>query len=132
MNTFGYVLGSPLKYNDPIGLAASTIQCNGKGDYEVVNINKGCDKACTDAHERSHIDDWKERYGSGSCNNKTKGYLPLDGPNYSTFLEYSECKAYRIGRECRQKLMGGGGCDCSANIKNDENQMRGLGIKCPF
>ena len=132
LNTYGYVGGDPIVFNDPLGLAAaSTIGCDGKGengDYEVINNNnKGCDSACTRAHEQSHIDDWKKKFGPGSCKNKPKGYVPAVGPD---FLDRSECKAYAIGKECRQKMMGGGGaCDCTAGIKRDDDQMKGLKCK---
>jgi hypothetical protein len=125
LSTYGYVAARPLIYNDPLGLADSTIQCDGKGEYEVVNLNKGCDKACTDMHEQSHIEDWKKRYGADSCKNKAKGYLQLGGPGYSDFLDQSECKAYRIGKACREKAMGTGACDCSAGIKRDIDEIKG-------
>jgi RHS repeat-associated protein len=63
INTYAYALDQPTNYIDPNGLdAASTIQCDGKGGYEVVNTNTQCDKSCTQAHEQSHIRDWIQRY----------------------------------------------------------------------
>jgi RHS repeat-associated protein len=113
VNTYIYVNDSPVFFVDPDGLAASTIQCDGKGDYEVVNVNKGCDANCSRAHEESHIADWKAKYGADSCRNKKKGYLPHSGPGYDAFLKQSECKAYRIGKACREQQLNIG-CKCAA------------------
>jgi uncharacterized protein RhaS with RHS repeats len=123
-STYVYAVDDPILYTDPTGLAvASTIQCDGKGEYEIVNNNKGCDADCTRAHEQSHISDWKRRYGTESCRNKAKGYLPLGGPGYDLFLKQSECKAYGVGKACREKL----GCQCKKNavggIQRDNSEI---------
>jgi RHS repeat-associated protein len=114
VNTFAYVSGNPVLWSDPLGLDDSTIQCDGIGNYMVVNTNADCDRACTEAHEQSHIEDWKRRYGADSCRGKPKGYLPLGGPGYSEFLRLSECKAYMVGRTCREKLLQ----NCPSNCKS--------------
>jgi RHS repeat-associated protein len=119
INTYIYVLDDPLSYADPNGMLPidSTIQCNGdrtNGDYEVVNLNPGCDRKCTQVHEESHIADWKQRYGAGSCRNRPRGFLPTAGPDYDAFRKQSECKAYKAGKACREKLM----CKCGPGIRS--------------
>jgi len=131
LNTFAYVMNNPLTFNDPLGLAAaSTIQCDGKGDagdYEVVNNNTGCDKACTEAHERSHIKDWKKRFGKGSCRNKPKGHIPVeDTLEYRIFHARSECKAFKIGSACRSRILKDS-CACDEareGLIRDQDQMK--------
>lgn len=124
INTYAYVGNRPITWEDPTGLIGSTIQCNGRGDYEVINVNRACDAACTKLHEESHIADWKKRYDADSCRNKPKGYLPLSGNDYLKFRAESECKAYRIGKECRLKLS----CRCQSEIvdhlQTDYDQIR--------
>src|SRR5712691_12497619 len=83
---------------------ANTIVCRG-GKLVVQNNNKGPDKACTEAHEGSHINDWKERYGDNLCDGVPDGRLPVGGDGYSEFLRQSECKAYKVGKACRESLL---------------------------
>jgi RHS repeat-associated protein len=126
LNTYAYVSGNPLIWNDPLGLQTSTIQCNGKGEYEIVNVNKGCDRICTQIHEQVHVDDWKRRYGADSCRNKPKGYLPTEGSGYNEFLRQSECWAYTEGKACRQALISGS-CPCpeaKKGIERDDRELR--------
>jgi RHS repeat-associated protein len=130
---YSYVDGNPIMWDDPLGLQSSgapTIQCDGKGNYEVVNTNHKCDRECTQVHEETHIRDWKRRYGENSCRNKKRGYLPIGGSGYDDFLKRSECSAYAVGYGCRVTLSRGGCCaDAKAGMDRDEAQMEKLG--CP-
>ena len=83
---------------------ANTITC--KNDKLVVqNNNSGPDRACTEAHEGSHAQDWKDRYGEDLCKGVPDGSLPLGGEGYNEFLKKSEIKAYKVGIACREKLL---------------------------
>jgi hypothetical protein len=82
----------------------NSIVCRG-GRLVVQNTNTGPDRACTQAHEEQHIADWKARYGKNLCSGVSDGSLPVGGDGYADFLRQSECKAYRIGKACRQKLL---------------------------
>jgi hypothetical protein len=87
-----------------IDAGANSIVCRGE-TLVVQNNNTGPDKDCTQAHENSHIADWKGRYGDDLCKGVPDGQLPLGGDGYDEFLRQSECKAYKIGKACRQKLL---------------------------
>lgn len=71
----------------------------------VQNNNSGPDKDCTQAHEQSQIADWKGRYGGDLCKGVPDGSLPVGGDGYEEFLRKSECKAYKVGKACREKLL---------------------------
>ncbi len=114
VNTYAYVKDAPLTYSDPNGMDPdpySHIQCDGKGNYEVINIDKNkCTAGCTQAHEESHIADMKAKFGADSCRNKPRGYSPASMPGYTwQFNWQSECKAYNVQKDCLNKLMN----DCS-------------------
>lgn len=76
VSTYGYALSRPLKYQDHLGLnaahpdcplkdgAAGAIQCDGDGNYEVINCNRGCAQHCTQLHEEQHIRDYQARFGA--------------------------------------------------------------------
>jgi RHS repeat-associated protein len=99
VNTYVYVLdrpviicrpdgpdGPPLRWNDPMRWAGSLR--SGKSEYSMRSaIHSG-------ARGVSHCD-WQARYGVDSCRNKTKGSLPVGGPDYALFKKQSECKAYK-------------------------------------
>jgi hypothetical protein len=90
----------------PVAIPATdnSIICQG-GVLVVQNNNTGPDRACTNAHESSHMADWKARYGNNLCAGVPDGQLPLGGDGYDEFLRQSECKAYRAGKACRQALL---------------------------
>ena len=88
----------------PIDAGANSIICSGES-LVVQNNNPGPDRSCTDAHESSHIGDWQARYGANLCKGVADGSLPVGGPGYTAFLKSSECKAYRIGKGCRENLL---------------------------
>lgn len=88
----------------PISPTANSIICSG-GNLIVQNNNSGPDRGCTQAHEGSHIRDWKRRYGDDCCRGVPDGQLPLGGPGYEEFLRLSECTAYRVGKACREALL---------------------------
>src|SRR5262249_14292725 len=119
INTFAYVRDNPIRWVDPSGLAVSTIQCDGKGDYEVVNNETDpCERQCTDVHEKVHIADWKNRYGDDSCATRPKGYRPTMWLDYREFRRQSECNAYRAGKQCREDLLKTCPCKDNAALKN--------------
>ncbi|HEX4963772.1 MAG TPA: hypothetical protein VF173_23295 [Thermoanaerobaculia bacterium] len=88
----------------PIDPTKNSIICK-NGKLVVQNNNSGPDKSCTDAHESSHIRDWKDRYGEDLCNGVADGSLPVGGEGYDEFLRKSECTAYAVGKACRQELL---------------------------
>ena len=88
----------------PIPAGNNSIVCRG-GTLVVQNNNTGSDASCTQAHEESHMRDWKGRYGADLCNGVPDGQLPVGGADYGEFLRKSECKAYRAGIACREKLL---------------------------
>jgi hypothetical protein len=94
------VVGTPVA----IPAGDNSIICRG-GVLVVQNNNSGPDRACTNAHESSHMADWKGRYGDNLCSGVPDGQLPLGGDGYDEFLRQSECKAYRAGKACRQNLL---------------------------
>jgi hypothetical protein len=94
------VVGTPA----PIDPGSNSIICRA-GNLVVQNNNSGPDRACTQAHESSHITDWKARYGDNLCVGVPDGQLPVGGPGYAEFLRQSECKAYRVGKACRENLL---------------------------
>ncbi len=94
------VVGTPV----PIDATSNSIICK-SGVLTVQNNNSGPDSACTQAHEGSHIQDWKNRYGENLCVGVADGSLPLGGDGYAEFLRQSECKAYKVGKSCREKLL---------------------------
>jgi hypothetical protein len=94
------VRGTPV----PIPPGDDSIVCrNGR---LVTQINDtGPDRACTVAHEESHIADWRARYGDNLCDGVPDGQLPVGGDGYDEFLRQSECKAYRVGKACRENAI---------------------------
>lgn len=88
----------------PIDPTSDSIVCRGGKLVTQINDTRP-DKHCTVAHEDSHIADWKARYGENLCVGVADGQLPLGGPGYDEFIKKSECKAYRIGKACREKAI---------------------------
>lgn len=120
--TYGYANSNPTQYIDPRGLqpitcgnlrgAIGTIQCDGKGDYAVVNCAQGCLRQCTQRHEEQHIEDYIQRYGRSSCRGRAHGEVPndetanpLDMMPYANFTAMSECRAWRASKSCAQSLI---------------------------
>jgi RHS repeat-associated protein len=105
INTFAYVRLNPLSFVDQLGLeAASTIQCDGKGGYEVVVNDRGPARDCTTIHEKSHVNDCIERYGKDSCKGKERGFLPMENTaEYRYFRRDSECRAFEAEKACVKK-----------------------------
>jgi hypothetical protein len=89
------------------------VQCDGKGDYEVINRNKNsCTRTCTQAHEEAHIADNKRRFGADSCRNKPKGYKPNKMSGYTwTFNWESECRAWSVTKTCLESASRACGCE---------------------
>jgi hypothetical protein len=93
-----------------------------------VNCNRGCTRECTQKHEQVHIDDWKRRYGRNSCANRARGDLPSDtnqqaGINYERLSEdkfgaRSECRAWKISKECAEGIGSEKGCpnECRTDV----------------
>lgn len=94
------VTGTPVAV-DP---NANTIKCQG-GRLVVQNNNTGPDRECTQRHEEQHKQDWETRYGPDLCTGVDDGKLPLSGEGYDEFLRQSECRAYRVGKACREQLL---------------------------
>ena len=90
------VAGTPVA----IPPTSNSIVCR-SGSLTVQNNNNGPDRACTQAHESSHMQDWKNRYGDDLCSGVADGSLPVGGDGYDEFLRKSECKAYAVGKACR-------------------------------
>ncbi len=61
---------------------------------------------CTVAHEEIHIADWIAFYGNDVCKGVADGYLPAGGAGYPDMLKKSECKAYKVGKQCRDEALG--------------------------
>lgn len=101
------VVAIPLETGTPVPIpgGSNSIVCRNE-QLEVQNNNSGPDRACTQAHEESHMKDWKARYGADLCKGVSDGSLPLGGSGYDEFLRKSECTAYVVGKACRQKLLG--------------------------
>lgn len=83
---------------------SNSIVCRG-GRLVVQNNNSGPDRACTQAHEEQHMRDWRDRYGENPCEGVSDGQLPVGGDGYEEFLRQSECRAYRVGKECRENSL---------------------------
>ena len=95
------IVGTPA----PIPAGADSIVCRSQ-KLTVQNNQKGTkDEACTQAHEESHLADWKARYGDDLCSGVADGSLPVGGAGYDEFLRKSECKAYKVGKTCREKQL---------------------------
>jgi len=141
--TFGYVSSRPLRWKDPDGLAplncnnaggtSGQLQCDGNGNYEIVNCNRGCTRHCTQRHESVHLTDWKARFGSNSCAGFKKGDIPPKlslGPwpsEHSEFVNESECRASQESIDCAIPLIDdekceGAGCQCVSPSCSSEAQ----------
>jgi hypothetical protein len=105
-----------------------SIVCRG-GTLVVQNhFPPGPEHDCTQVHEESHMRDWKARYGDNLCSGVPDGQLPLGGDGYAEFLRQSECKAFKLGKACREsKLATASDADkalLTAGIARDEDYMR--------
>jgi hypothetical protein len=94
------IVGTP----SPIPPNMNSIVCQ-RGELVVQNNNSGPDRSCTQTHESSHLADWKARYGNNLCASVPDGRLPVGGSGYDEFLRQLECKAYKVGKECREQLL---------------------------
>jgi hypothetical protein len=95
---------------------SASIQCDGKGGYEIKYGNWATatcgTKDCVTAHESSHMKDWKAKWPNG-CKDQAKGYLPKGDPpddplmtvaEYTAFLKQSECDAHTADLACANAL----------------------------
>lgn len=94
------VTGTPVA----IPTTSNSIKCQ-SGRLVVQNNNSGPDRSCTEAHEDQHRRDWETRYGPDLCSGVADGELPVGGDGYTEFLRQSECRAYAVGKACRQRLL---------------------------
>jgi len=149
ISTFVYANGSPYLWVDPRGLSPTTcaniesrlgagtvgtIQCDGKGSYEIVACNTSCLNKCTIRHEGRHVRDWIIRYGINSCANRPKGAIPTDfdtSPqsmtNEDDFRARTECAAYQRSIDCADEIISRG-CECKSEAekyKNGADKMMG-------
>jgi hypothetical protein len=114
-NTFGYALGSPLYFVDPLGLqvfppnpALNTVVCDGKGGMitqlsdRLTPQQERCISNCLLVHEFSHVDDF---FADGSamtvCKNQPKGVRPG-----MANAGASETKAYGVELKCLRDTLG--------------------------
>ncbi len=88
----------------PIPPRDDSIVCRGGNLVAQIN-DTGPDRACTQAHEEQHMRDWRQRYGENLCQGVSDGQLPLGGDGYTEFLRQSECRAYRVGKQCRENAL---------------------------
>ncbi len=111
----------------PIDAGMNSIVCRA-GRLVVQNNNTGPDRQCTQAHEESHIADWEGRYGQNLCQGVPDGQLPVGGDGYAEFLRQSECRAYRVGKTCRERLLRSAAEADKPAIRNaitrDDQQLR--------
>ncbi len=106
INTYTYVRGSPVSLFDMLGLADSTIVCNGQGGYMVVNNDQTGTRKCTQIHEEQHLKDWQKRYPAGCVGKKQGAPVPktsVNGDDYRDFLRDSECRSYAAEDSCVNK-----------------------------
>ncbi len=138
LNLYGFVNNNPVMWIDRWGLAVvgtpvpvppgnNSIVCQ-SGKLVVQSNNKGPDSKCTQAHEEQHMKDWKDRYGDDLCKGVKDGHLPVGGDDYAEFLRQSECKAYKVGKKCREDLLKGCGpkdkAAIQAGIDRDNAQLK--------
>ncbi|NZA27454.1 RHS repeat-associated core domain-containing protein, partial [Luteimonas sp. SJ-92] len=149
--TYGYAYSNSLLWQDARGLSpitcsnieahvgvgsTGTIQCDGRGGYEIVNCASPCMRSCTQAHEQQHISDYVARYGSRSCANRRRGSLPddervapRDMAHYDHFRDMSECRAYGLGLQCAKNILDSS-CECKEEaeqvIRSAERERREL------
>jgi len=113
LNTYLYVVGNPVKFVDPRALDpicfTPTTVCDGNGGIEIcLGPAKGkCDEKCSRAHEEQHAQDM-QRERPDICRNRPRGariQFIMTIASERDFVRKSECRAYRVGLDCRQDLL---------------------------
>lgn len=101
----------------------ATIQCDGKGRYEILfgtmEDEKCGMKRCIRQHEKSHVRDFEAKWPDG-CKDKERGYVPKGGPldtprmtteEFNAFAKESECRAHTIHLLCAQSVKPSKDCE---------------------
>ena len=115
VNQTTFLKNAPVAYLDPFGLWRFGATGSGqpepvcKGGQLVIDMGNQAgapDAACTVAHEQTHIDDLKNKYGPNICRGAPDGTTPLPATaDESAFMVMTECKAYKAGQACREDML---------------------------
>ena len=100
---------------------ASGVKNHGRPACYRLDRSDPCTKACTLAHEMSHVVTAQLKFGD-VCRNKPPGYDPSFYRNWvngwdATFQRASECQAYRVEDSCLEKKEGDCACKKAAHAR---------------